>query len=189
MTKAAGFYNTMLDSDQPCLLIECLNAYRVKEKEPSNLSEIRTPIGEVEIINPGNDITVVSYGSTLNLIQEIIHELSEFNISIELIDVQTLIPFDIEKGISKSISKTNRLLIIDEDVPGGGTGFILSQLISEQNIYNFLDSEPKILCAKDHRPAYGTDGDYFSKSSKEDIFEKIYEMMNEADPHQYPKLM
>ena len=189
MTKAAGFYNTMLDSDQPCLLIECLNAYRVKEKVPSNLYEIRTPVGEVEIINSGNDITVVSYGSTINLIQEIIHELSEFNISIELIDVQTLIPFDLEKGIFKSVSKTNRLIIIDEDVPGGATGFILSQLISKQNIYNFLDSEPKILCAKDHRPAYGTDGDYFSKPSKEDIFEKIYEMMNEADPQQYPKLM
>ena len=189
MTKAAGFYNTMLDSDQPCLLIECLNAYRVKEKEPSNLAEIRTPVGEIEIINSGSDITVVSYGSTLNLIHEIIHDLSEFNISIELIDIQTLIPFDIEKRISKSVSKTNRLLIIDEDVPGGGTGFILSQLMSKQNIYNFLDSEPKILSAKDHRPAYGTDGDYFSKPSKEDIFEKIYEMMNEADPQQYPKLM
>ena len=189
MTKAAGFYNTMLDSDQPCLLIECLNAYRVKEKEPSNLSEIRTPLGVVEIINSGKDITVVSYGSTLNLIQELIHELSEFNISIELIDVQTLIPFDIEKEISKSVSKTNRLLIIDEDVPGGGTGFILSELISKQNIYNFLDSEPKILSAKNHRPAYGTDGDYFSKPSKEDVFEKIYEMMNESDPQQYPKLM
>ena len=189
MTKAAGFYNTMLDSDQPCLLIECLNAYRVKEKEPSNLAEIRTPVGEIEIINSGSDITVVSYGSTLNLIQEIIHDLSEFNISIELIDIQTLIPFDIEKRISKSVSKTNRLLIIDEDVPGGGTGFILSQLMSKQNIYNFLDSEPKILSAKDHRPAYGTDGDYFSKPSKEDIFEKIYEMMNDADPQLYPKLM
>ena len=189
MTKAAGFYNTMLDSDQPCLLIECLNAYRVKEKEPSNLSEIRTPVGVVEIINSGKDITVVSYGSTLNLIQELIHELSEVNISIELIDVQTLIPFDIEKEISKSVSKTNRLLIIDEDVPGGGTGFILSELISKQNIYNFLDSEPKILSAKNHRPAYGTDGDYFSKPSKEDVFEKIYEMMNESDPQQYPKLM
>jgi len=189
MTKAVGFYNTMLDSDQPCLIIECLNAYRVKEKEPLNLSEIRTPVGEVEIINPGNDITVVSYGSTLNLIQELIQELSEFNISIELIDIQTLIPFDIQNGISKSVSKTNRLLIIDEDVPGGGTGFILSELISNQNIYNFLDSEPKILSAKDHRPAYGTDGDYFSKPSKEDIFEKIYEMMNETYPKQYPRLM
>jgi pyruvate/2-oxoglutarate/acetoin dehydrogenase E1 component len=189
MTKAAGFYNTMLDSDQPCVLIECLNAYRVKEKEPSNLAEIRTPVGVVEIINSGKDITVVSYGSTLNLIQELIHELSEFNISIELIDVQTLIPFDIEKEISKSVSKTNRLLIIDEDVPGGGTGFILSELISKQNIYNFLDSEPKILSAKNHRPAYGTDGDYFSKPSKEDVFEKIYEMMNESDPQQFPKLM
>ena len=114
---------------------------------------------------------------------------SEMCIRDRLIDVQTLIPFDIEKGISKSVSKTNRLLIIDEDVPGGGTGFILSELISKQNIYNFLDSEPKILSAKNHRPAYGTDGDYFSKPSKEDVFEKIYEMMNESNPQQYPKLM
>jgi len=189
MTKAAGFYNTMLESDQPCLLIECLNAYRVKEKEPSNLSEIRTAVGKIEIINSGNDITVVSYGSTLNLIQDLIEELSEFNIYIELIDLQSLIPFDIEKEISKSVSKTNRLLIIDEDVPGGGTGFILSELISKQNIYNFLDSEPKILSAKEHRPAYGTDGDYFSKPSKEDVFEKIYEIMNESNPKDFPKLM
>ena len=189
MTKAAGFYNTMLDSDQPALIIECLNAYRVKEKEPYNLSEIRTPVGKVEVVNEGSDLTVVSYGSTLNLIQEVVKELSDFNISIELIDVQTLIPFDLEKEISKSVSKTNKLLIVDEDVPGGGTGFILNELISNQNIYNFLDSEPKILSAKDHRPAYGTDGDYFSKPSKEDVFELVYEIMNESDPHNFPKLL
>ena len=189
MTKAAGFYNTMLDSDQPALIIECLNAYRVKEKEPYNLSEIRTPVGKIEVVNEGSDLTVVSYGSTLNLIQEVVQELSDFNISIELIDVQTLIPFDLEKEISKSVSKTNKLLIVDEDVPGGGTGYILNELISNQNIYNFLDSEPKILSAKDHRPAYGTDGDYFSKPSKEDVFELVYEIMNESDPHNFPKLL
>ena len=189
MTKAAGFYNTMLDSDQPALIIECLNAYRVKEKEPYNLSEIRTPVGKIEVVNEGSDLTVVSYGSTLNLIQEVVQELSDFNISIELIDVQTLIPFDLEKEISKSVSKTNKLLIVDEDVPGGGTGYILNELISNQNIYNYLDSEPKILSAKDHRPAYGTDGDYFSKPSKEDVFELVYEIMNESDPHNFPKLL
>ena len=189
MTKAAGFYNTMLESDQPSLIIECLNAYRVKEKEPSNLSEIRTPVGKVEIVREGSDLTVVSYGSTLNLIQEVIQELSNFNISIELIDVQSLIPFDLGKEISKSVSKTNRLLIIDEDVPGGGTGYILSELISKQSIYNFLDSEPKLLSAKDHRPAYGTDGDYFSKPSKDDIFEMAYNIMSESNPQDFPKLM
>ena len=189
MTKAAGFYNTMLESDQPSLIIECLNAYRVKEKEPSNLSEIRTPVGKVEIVSEGSDLTVVSYGSTLNLIQEVIQELSNFNISIELIDVQSLIPFDLEKEISKSVSKTNRLLIVDEDVPGGGTGYILSELISKQSIYNFLDSEPKLLSAKDHRPAYGTDGDYFSKPSKDDIFEMAYSIMSESNPQEFPKLM
>ena len=189
MTKAAGFYNTMLESDQPSLIIECLNAYRVKEKEPSNLSEIRTPVGKVEIVSEGSDLTVVSYGSTLNLIQEVIQELSNFNISIELIDVQSLIPFDLEKEISKSVSKTNRLLIVDEDVPGGGTGYILSELISKQSIYNFLDSEPKLLSAKDHRPAYGTDGDYFSKPSKDDIFEMAYSIMSESNPQDFPKLM
>ena len=189
MTKAAGFYNTMLDSDQPALIIECLNAYRVKEKEPYNLAEIRTPVGKIEVVKEGSDVTVVSYGSTLNLVQEVIQELSDFNISIELIDVQTLIPFDLEKEICKSVSKTNKLLIVDEDVPGGGTGFILNELISKQNIYNFLDSEPKVLSAKDHRPAYGTDGDYFSKPSKEDVFELVYEIMNESDPKNFPKLL
>jgi len=189
MTKAAGFYNTILDSDQPALIIECLNAYRVKEKEPNNLAEIRTPVGKIEVVKEGSDVTVVSYGSTLNLVQEVIQEFSDFNISIELIDVQTLIPFDLEKDICKSVSKTNKLLIVDEDVPGGGTGFILNELISKQNIYNFLDSEPKVLSAKDHRPAYGTDGDYFSKPSKEDVFELVYDIMNESDPNNYPKLL
>jgi pyruvate/2-oxoglutarate/acetoin dehydrogenase E1 component/TPP-dependent pyruvate/acetoin dehydrogenase alpha subunit len=189
MTKAAGFYNTLLESDQPALLIECLNAYRVKEKEPNNLSDIRTQIGKIDIINFGDDITVVSYGSTLNLISEIITDLERFNIYIDLIDIQSLIPFDLDKEIYNSISKTNRLLIIDEDVPGGGSAYILSELISKQQIYNILDSEPKILCAKEHRPAYGTDGDYFSKPSKEDIFESIYAIMSESNPAKFPKLM
>jgi len=189
MTIAAGFYNTLLESDQPALIIECLNAYRIKEKEPNNLPKIRTQIGKIDIVNPGKDITVVSYGSTLNLISEIIIDLEKFNISVELIDVQSLIPFDLNKEIYNSLSKTNRLLIIDEDVPGGSSAYILSELISKQHIYNILDSEPKILCAKEHRPAYGTDGDYFSKPSKEDIFESIYAVLSESNPKKFPKLM
>ncbi len=188
MTKAAGFYNTLLDSDEPALVIECLNGYRLKEKMPANLSEIRTPVGVVETIKQGADITLVSYGSTLKLVEQAAKELLSAGIDAEVIDVQSLIPFDLNQDIVKSVAKTNRILIIDEDVPGGATGYILHKLIDEQNVYQHLDSKPQTLSAKPHRPAFGTDGDYFSKPSIEDIYEKTYEIMNEADPVNYPKL-
>lgn len=188
MTKAAGFYNTLLAADEPGLIVECLNGYRLKEKMPSNLGEFRTPIGVVETLKEGSDITLVSYGSTLRLVEEAAKELQEVGISAEIIDVQSLLPFDLNHDIVKSVAKTNRLLVIDEDVPGGASAFILQHILDEQKAYNYLDSNPQTLTAKAHRPAYGTDGDYFSKPSTEDIFEKVYSIMNEVDPKTYPSL-
>ncbi|HSI70562.1 MAG TPA: thiamine pyrophosphate-dependent enzyme [Gillisia sp.] len=188
MTKAAGFYNTLLEADEPALIVECLNGYRLKEKLPNNFGEFRTPLGVVETIKEGSDITLVSYGSTLRLVEEAAAELEDTGISAEVIDIQSLLPFDLNKDIVKSVAKTNRLLVIDEDVPGGASAFILQQIVEEQNAYMHLDSKPQTLAAKPHRPAYGTDGDYFSKPSAEDIFEKVYEIMNEANPQKFQKL-
>lgn len=188
MTKAAGFYNTLLQTDEPALVVECLNGYRLKEKMPLNLGEFTTPIGVVETIREGNDLTIVSYGSTLRIIEQAAQELSEVGVEVEIIDVQSLLPFDINKDIVKSVAKTNRLLVVDEDVPGGASAYILQQILEEQNAYQYLDSKPQTLAAKAHRPAYGTDGDYFSKPSAEDVFEKVYEIMNEVNPTKYPDL-
>lgn len=188
MTKAAGFYNTLLETDEPALVVECLNGYRLKEKMPTNLGEFKTPIGVIETIKEGSDITLVSYGSTLRLVEQAAKELLEVGIDAEIIDIQSLLPFDINHDIVKSLAKTNRLLVIDEDVPGGASAFILQQIIDEQKGYKHLDSQPETLAAKAHRPAYGTDGDYFSKPSVEDIFEKVYEMMHESNPLKYPSL-
>jgi pyruvate/2-oxoglutarate/acetoin dehydrogenase E1 component len=188
MTKAAGFYNSLLATDEPALVVECLNGYRLKEKMPTNLGEFKTPIGQVETIKSGSDITVVSYGSTLRLIEQAAKELQEIGIDCEIIDVQSLLPFDLSHDIVKSVQKTNRLLVIDEDVPGGASAYILQEIIENQNGYQYLDSKPETLTAKAHRPAYGTDGDYFSKPSIEDIYEKIYGIMSEAKPTEYPSL-
>ncbi len=188
MTKAAGFYNTLLETDEPALIVECLNGYRLKEKMPTNLGEFKTPIGVVETIKEGNDITLVSYGSTLRLVEQAAKELLEKGIDCEIIDIQSLLPFDINSDIVKSIMKTNRLLVIDEDVPGGASAFILQQVLEIQNAYDYLDSKPQTLTSKEHRPAYGTDGDYFSKPSVEDIYEKVYAMMSEVNPTKYPSL-
>jgi pyruvate/2-oxoglutarate/acetoin dehydrogenase E1 component len=188
MTKAAGFYNTLLQGDDPALVIECLNGYRLKEELPSNFGEFTTPIGVVEKIRQGKDITVVSYGSTLRIVLEVAKELMQIGIDIEIIDAQSLLPFDINHDTLKSVAKTNRLLIVDEDVPGGASAYLLQQIIEEQDAYQYLDSKPATLTAKAHRPAYGSDGDYFSKPSAEDIFEKAYEMMHEADPNKYKSL-
>ena len=188
MTKAAGFYNTLLETDEPALIVECLNGYRLKEKMPTNLGEFKTPIGVVETIKEGTDITLVSYGSTLRLVEQAAKELETVGISAEIIDIQSLLPFDINHDIVKSVAKTNRLLVIDEDVPGGASAYILQEIIENQNAYRHLDSEPQTLASKAHRPAYGTDGDYFSKPSIEDIFEKVYAIMNEANPSKYPSL-
>ena len=188
MTKAAGFYNTLLETDEPALIVECLNGYRLKEKMPTNLGTFKTPIGVVETIKTGTDITLVSYGSTIRLVEQAAKELLEVGIDCEIIDVQSLLPFDVNHDIQKSLSKTNRLLIIDEDVPGGASAFILQQILDVQNGYDYLDSKPQCLASQPHRPAYGTDGDYFSKPSAEDIYEKVYAMMHEVNPKEFPSL-
>lgn len=188
MTKAAGFYNTLLEKDEPALVVECLNGYRLKEKMPTNLGEFKTPIGVVETIKEGSDITLVSYGSTLRLVEQAAKELETVGISAEIIDIQSLLPFDVNHDIVKSLTKTNRLLVIDEDVPGGASAYILQEIVEVQNGYQHLDSAPQTLASKPHRPAYGTDGDYFSKPSVEDIFEKVYAIMHEANPNRFKSL-
>lgn len=188
LTQAAGMYNTLLQGHDPALVIEPLNGYRLKEKQPENLGDFTVPIGIAEQLTTGSDVTVVSYGSTLRLVQAAAEKLAQMDIQVEVIDVQSLIPFDTTSVIGASVQKTNRLLIVDEDVPGGGSAYILSQLLEKQNIYQHLDSQPTLLTAKAHRPAYGTDGDYFSKPSLEDIVEKVYAMMHEAKPNQFPEL-
>ena len=186
MTKAAGFYNTLLSGDQPAIVIECLNGYRTKEKLPTNLGEFNTPIGKTETIMFGYDITVVSYGSTLNLVEKACNELKQHGITCEVIDCQSLIPFDVAHDIKKSIQKTNRLLIIDEDYSGSANAYILDKLINEQEVFEYLDNKPYSLTAKNHRTAYGTDGDYFSKPSVDDIFDFIYKIMNDTNPTNFP---
>jgi pyruvate/2-oxoglutarate/acetoin dehydrogenase E1 component len=188
MTKAAGFYNTLLKSDEPAIVVECLNGYRLKEKMPKNSGEYLTPIGVVDTIKEGTDITLVSYGSTLRIISDAAKQLQEVGINAEIIDVQSLLPFDINHDIVKSVAKTNRLMVIDEDVSGGASAFILDKIVNEQNAYKYLDSQPLTLTAKEHRPAYGTDGDYFSKPSIEDVFEAVYNIFTEVNPNNYPKL-
>lgn len=185
MTQAAGFYHTILKSDEPALIIECLNGYRLKERMPDNLYEFTLPLGKVEVLEEGNDITMVGYGSTLRICQEAIEQLKTFGISVELIDVQSLLPFDISHDIVTSLKKTNRLVVVDEDVPGGASAFILQQILEVQNGYRYLDSAPQTIAAKEHRSAYGSDGDYFSKPNAEEIFLRVYEMMRESQPSRF----
>jgi pyruvate/2-oxoglutarate/acetoin dehydrogenase E1 component/TPP-dependent pyruvate/acetoin dehydrogenase alpha subunit len=188
MTQAAGFYNTLMKSDEPALVIESLNGYRLKEKKPTNLGEFCTPIGKVETLKQGSDLTLLSYGSTLRIVEKVAQDLLEVGIDAEVIDAQSLLPFDLDHDVVKSLKKTNRLLIVDEDVPGGCSAYLLQEILENQQGYRYLDSAPKTLTAKAHRPAYASDGDYFSKPNAEDIFEKAYEIMHEADPNSYPKL-
>ena len=188
LTQASGMYNTLLQGQDPALVIEPLNGYRLKEKQPENLGDFTVPLGIAEQLRTGKDMTLVSYGSTLRLVEEAADTLAQMGITSDVIDVQSLIPFDATNIIGASVEKTNRLLIVDEDVPGGGTAYILSQLLEKQDVYPHLDSQPSLLTAKDHRPAYGTDGDYFSKPSKEDIVEVAYAIMHEAKPNQFPPL-
>ncbi len=185
MTRAAGFYNTLLEGNDPAIVIEPLNGYRLKEKLPDNIGEFCIELGIPEIINEGSDITLVTYGSTVRVAQEAVRHLSDHDISVELIDVQTLVPFDIKGVILESIRKTNRILFLDEDVPGGTTAYMLQEVLEKQGAWQYLDSPPKTLTGKEHRPAYTTDGDYFSKPSSEDIFDAVYAMMKEAMPERY----
>lgn len=188
MMQAAGFYNTLLQSDEPALVVECLNGYRTKEYKPKNLGEYTIPVGVPEVVQEGSDITLVSYGSTFNLATVAAAQLAEVGISVELIDARTLLPFDIHGICAKSVAKTNRLLVVDEDVPGGASAFILDQIINKQGAFRHLDSQPETLSAKAHLPAYSTDGDYFSKPSVEDIFDAVYSIMHESNPAKYPSI-
>jgi pyruvate/2-oxoglutarate/acetoin dehydrogenase E1 component len=188
MTQAAGFYNTLLQSDDTALVIECLNGYRLKEKIPDNIGEFTVPLGVPEVIRKGNDVTIVTYGSMCRIVMEAARQLQEVGISAEVIDVQTLLPFDLSHAILDSIKKTNRVLFTDEDVPGGGSAYMMQQVIEHQGAYQYLDAEPATLSGSEHRPAYGSDGDYFSKPNVETVFDKVYEMMSEADPIAFPDL-
>lgn len=188
MTKAAGFYNTLMRSDEPAIVIENLNGYRLKERIPTNLGDFTTPIGVVETVKEGNDITIVSYGSTLKLVEEASRDLSQVGIDAEIIDAQSLLPFDIEQQVLESVQKTNRLVVIDEDIPGGASAYLLDEIVNKQGAYNYLDSKPTTITSQAHRPAYGTDGDYFSKPSVNDIFEGVYRVMQESNPSKFKSL-
>ncbi|WP_345951514.1 MULTISPECIES: thiamine pyrophosphate-dependent enzyme [unclassified Mucilaginibacter] len=188
MTQAAGMYNTLLQGDEPAMVIESLNGYRLKEKLPLNIGDFTVPLGKAEVLVNGTDVTVVSYGSTLRIVEEAAVELQTLGINIEVVDPQTLYPFDLDKACVKSLQKTNRLLVVDEDVPGGGSAYILQNILENQGGYNYLDAAPKTLCAKAHRPPYGSDGDYFTKPSVDDIIEVVYAMMHDTNPAKYPAI-
>jgi 2-oxoisovalerate dehydrogenase E1 component len=188
MTQAAGFYNTMLASDDPALIIEPLNGYRLKEKLPANIGRYRIPIGMPEILKEGTEITLVTYGSCVRIALEAVSQLQDFKISVELIDVQSLLPFDRHQVILKSLKKTSKIIFFDEDVPGGATAYMMQKVLEEQGGFQYLDMEPKTLTANNNRPAYSTDGDYFSNPNAEDVFEMCYEMMREYKPDKYVKL-
>lgn len=188
LTKAAGFYNTMLQSDEPAVIVECLNGYRLKEKQPDNLGEFTVPVGQIEITKEGKDVTLVTYGSTWRIVMEAAAELEKVGISAEVIDVQSLIPFDLTNEIAESVKKTNRLVVIDEDVEGGTSAFILQQILEKQKAFRYLDSDPLTISAENHRPAYASDGDYFSKPSADDMVERIYAMFTESNPLKFPKI-
>jgi len=188
MTQAAGMYNVLLRGDEPALVIECLNGYRLKERLPANVGEFTVPLGKAEILNQGTDVTVISYGSTLRIVMEAVKELEKLGISIEVIDPQTLYPFDTDNVCGNSLKKTSKLLIVDEDLPGAASAYILQRVIEDQKGYYSLDVQPKTLTGKEHRPPYGSDGGYFSKPSLDDIIEAVYSLMNETDPHKYPAI-
>ncbi len=188
MTQAAGFYNTLLRSDEPALVVECLNGYRLKEHIPSNVGEFTLPLGRPDVLREGRDVTVVTYGAMCRLVLEAARQLAEVGIEVEVIDVQTLLPFDTDHLIADSLRKTSRVVFVDEDVPGGATAFMLQQVVDDQDGYALLDSAPRCLAGQAHRPAYSSDGDYFSKPSIEDVFDTVYELMRETDPVQYPAI-
>ena len=189
LTQAAGFYNTMLKSDDTALIIEPLNGYRLKEKQPDNIGEFTVPVGKVEVTRAGKDITLVTYGSTWKIVTEAVEELAKLGIDAEVIDVQSLLPFDLSEEISESVKKTNRLAVIDEDVEGGASAYIMQQILEKQGAFRYLDSKPLTIVAKNHRPAYASDGDYFSKPSVEDIVEKVYDLFHESNPAKFPKIL
>lgn len=186
MVQAAGMYNTLLQSDDPSIVIEVLNGYRIKEKRPDNLGEFTVSLGEAEILREGTDMTIVSYGATLWVVMEAAEFLEKYNISVEVVDVQTLMPFDIQGLIRQSVKKTNRVLFVDEDVPGGGTAYMLERCLSEQNIFAYLEVPPRTYSSREHRTAYGDDGDYTTKPSSEDVVMEVLKMLHQVNPDKYP---
>ncbi|MFY0651810.1 MAG: transketolase [Cyclobacteriaceae bacterium] len=188
MTQAAGFYNTLLESDDTAIVIESLNGYRLKEKLPENIGEMRLPLGKVEVLKEGKDITVVTYGSMCRIVMDAANQLTDFGVDVEVIDVQTLMPFDLNHDIVKSLKKTNRIVFADEDVPGGATAYMMQKILEDQGGYQYLDSKPLTITSKEHRPAYGSDGDYYSKPNSEQIFDAIYSVMSEVSPKKFPSI-
>jgi pyruvate/2-oxoglutarate/acetoin dehydrogenase E1 component len=186
--QAAGFYNTLIKGDDPALVVEPLNSYRQKEILPDNIGEICLPLGEPEILREGNDITIVTYGSMCRIVMEAAVQLQKSGIEAEVIDVQTLLPFDVNSMISESVKKTNRVIFADEDLPGSASAYMMQQVVEKQNVYRWLDSAPATISAKDHRPPYGSDGDYFSKPNADDVFETAYRIMREANPEHFPEI-
>jgi len=187
MTRAAGFYNTLLKCDEPAVVVEVLNGYRVKERLPDNIGEFTVPLGVPEVIREGSDVTLVTYGACCRIALDAAQKLSKAGIEVEVIDVQSLLPFDVEGRIVESLKKTNRIVFLDEDVPGGTTAYMMQEVIEKQGGYFHLDSPARTLSGKAHRPAYGSDGDYWSKPNAETIFDAVYELMNEVEPKRFPK--
>ena len=188
--QAAGFYNTLLaQDDDPALVVEVLNGYRRKELMPSNIDRLTLPLGVPEVLRLGRDVTIVTYGACCQIAEQASERLSELGIEVELIDVQTLLPFDVEGRIAESVRKTNRVLFLDEDVPGGCSSYMMQQVLERDDAYHWLDAKPRTLAAKAHRPPYGSDGDYFSKPNVEDVVRSVYEMLNEADPARFPSYL
>jgi pyruvate/2-oxoglutarate/acetoin dehydrogenase E1 component len=188
MTRAAGFYNTLLKADEPALIVEVLNGYRAKERMPQNIGELSVPLGVPEIIREGGDVTVVTYGACCRIALDAADKLSKAGIDVEIVDVQSLLPFDVHGKIVESLKKTNRVVFLDEDVPGGTSAYMLREVVEKQGGYYHLDSEPRTLSGTAHRPAYGSDGDYWSKPNPETVFDVVYELMNEVDPSKYPSI-
>jgi pyruvate/2-oxoglutarate/acetoin dehydrogenase E1 component len=188
MTRAAGFYNTLLKTDEPAVIVEVLNGYRVKERLPDNIAEFTVPLGVPEVIRSGSDVTIVTYGACCRIALDAADKLSKVGIDVEVVDVQSLLPFDLQGKIVESLKKTNRVVFLDEDVPGGATAYMMQEVIEKQDGYYHLDSEPRTLSAKAHRPAYGSDGDYWSKPNAETVFDSVYGMMHEVDPNRYPAI-
>lgn len=185
MTQAAGMYNTLLQADDPALVIECLNGYRLKERLPDNVGEYTVPLGIPEVLRTGDDLTLVTYGSCVRIAESACDMLARYGVSVELIDVQTLLPFDLNHQIVRSVAKTNRVIFLDEDVPGGASAYMMQEVLEKQGGYQYLDSAPATITAKAHRPPYGSDGDYFSKPSTEDVVEAVMQLMNEVQPGRF----
>jgi pyruvate/2-oxoglutarate/acetoin dehydrogenase E1 component len=188
MTQAAGMYRTLLAGDDPGVVVECLNGYRLKEPMPTNLLEIQVELGVPEILREGNDLTIVTYGSMCRIVMEAASILADMGISVEVIDVQTLLPFDRYHHILTSIQKTHRVLFADEDMPGGTSAYMMQEVLDKQGAFSWLDSPARCMAAMPHRPAYSSDGDYFSKPNVENVVDTVYEMMREVDPSSYPAI-